>query len=84
VKENKEYSLFNMEIFNCLSCPYTRFLKTRRKKKTDKKRAPLFKELKQGFGRQGIRFNDKAEMDDVIQNPNVHHGLETCPQVSKS
>jgi hypothetical protein len=44
----------------------------------DKKKAPLFKELEQGFERQGIRFNDKAEMDDVTQNPNVHHQLETC------
>ncbi len=79
VKENKEYSLFNMKIFNCLSCTCTRVSKTQRKKKNGQKtKAPLFKELKQGFGRQGIRFNDKAEMDDVTQNPNGHLPLETC------
>jgi hypothetical protein len=65
VKENKEYSLFNKEIFNCLSCPCVLgYQKHEEIKKTDlKKKAPLFKELKQGFGRQGTRFNDKAEMD---------------------
>jgi hypothetical protein len=64
VKENKEYSLFNMKIFNCLSCPCVLgYQKHEEKKNGPKKKAPLFKELKQGFGRQGIRFNDKAEMD---------------------